>query len=90
MQNLGEISNVLDKCLSQINYIKGNYKLRMFIYIAAYYNYYTSNDMHIKILFLNNSLSIAHLLNYIQNHPWLYSTAKHGTHGVLSLNTIFA
>lgn len=58
MQNLGEISNVLYKCLSQINYIKGKYKLRMFIYIAAYYNYYTSNDMHIKILFLNNSLTI--------------------------------
>lgn len=42
MQNLREISNVLYKCLSQINYIKGNYKLRMFIYIAAYYNYYMS------------------------------------------------
>lgn len=60
----------------------------MFIGIAAYCNYKASNGMHIKILFLNNSLTVYSTPFELYSKP--PSALLNGTHGVLSLNTIFA
>lgn len=58
--------------------LKETTNLKMFICIAAYCNYKASNGMHIKILFLNNSLTV-YSTPYIQNHPRLYSMGCMGS-----------